>query len=52
MATGSRTDPASYITDFQKLRDEGKLNDEEYARLKKSIPQQLPKDIMEKKTDS
>ena len=29
---------ADFLTDFQKLRDEGKLNEEEYARLKKSIP--------------
>ena len=29
MALGGSSDPTSYITDFQKLRDEGKLNDEE-----------------------
>jgi len=27
-----------FLTDFQKLRDQGKLNDEEYKRLKQSIP--------------
>ena len=27
-----------FLTEFQKLRDEGKVNDEEYKRLKQSIP--------------
>ena len=45
MAMGSRSAPTDYITDFQKLRDEGKLNDEEYSRLQKSIPKQLPKEF-------
>ena len=48
MAMGSRSDPTSYITDFQKLRDEGKLNDEEYSRLKQSIPKQLPQELVGK----
>jgi len=48
---GNRSDPTSYITDFQKLRDEGKLNDEEYAALKQSIPKQLPKELTDKKTE-
>jgi hypothetical protein len=44
MAIGHREDPASYITEFQRLRDEGKLDDEEYSRLAKSIPKpQTPK---------
>lgn len=42
MALGSTShrvvDSAEFLTDFQKLRDEGKLNEEEYARLKQSIP--------------
>jgi hypothetical protein len=38
MATGKTVEPTSYIGDFQKLRDEGKLNDEEYTKLAKSIP--------------
>lgn len=29
---------ADFLTDFQKLRNEGKLNDEEFARLKQAIP--------------
>ena len=51
MAMGSGTNPVSHITDFQKLRDEGKLNDEEYAALKQSIPKQLPKELTDKKTE-
>ena len=51
MAMGNRSDPTSYITDFQKLRDEGKLNDEEYSRLKQSIPKQLPKELAGKETE-
>jgi len=51
MALGGRADPASYITDFQKLRDEGKLDDEEYARLKQSLPKQLPDELMGDKED-
>ena len=52
MAMGTRSDPTSYITDFQKLRDEGKLNDEEYSRLKQSIPKQLPKELAGKVTET
>ena len=52
MAMGNQSDTAySYITDFQKLRDEGKLDDEEYSRLKKSIPKQLPNELKVSKTD-
>ena len=29
---------ADFLNEFQKLRDEGKVNDEEYNRLKQSIP--------------
>jgi hypothetical protein len=41
MAMGKTVDPASYISDFQKLRDEGKLDEEEYARLAKAIPKDI-----------
>ena len=41
MALGGREDSASYITDFQRLRDEGKLDDEEYSRLTKAIPKDV-----------
>ena len=41
MALGGREDPASYITEFQRLRDEGKLDDEEYSRLTKAIPKDV-----------
>ena len=52
MALGSGSDPTSYITDFQKLRDEGKLDDEEYARLQQAIPKQLPDKLTGNKEDS
>ena len=38
MAMGHREDPTNYMTEFQKMRDEGKLDDEEYSRLARSIP--------------
>jgi hypothetical protein len=41
MALGRVEDPTSYITEFQRLRNEGKLDDEEYSRLAKAIPKQL-----------
>lgn len=40
MALGNSEDPTSYITEFQKLRNEGKLDEEEYSRLAKAIPKQ------------
>jgi len=40
MALGKVEDPTSYITEFQKLRNEGKLDNEEYSRLAKAIPKQ------------
>ena len=40
MALGKVEDPTSYMTEFQKLRNEGKLDDEEYSRLAKAIPKQ------------
>ncbi len=34
MATGGRpSEPTDYISDFRRLRDEGKLDDEEFKRL-------------------
>jgi len=32
MALGGSSDPTSYISDFERLREEGKLDDEEYSR--------------------
>lgn len=54
MALGRVEDPASYITDFQKLRNEGKLDEEEYSRLAKAIPKQTlsETDSQSKPTDS
>ena len=45
MALGKAPDPASYISDFQRLRDEGKVDDEEYAKLTQSIPKELAEDV-------
>ena len=42
MAIGGGEDPTSYISEFQRLRDEGKLDDEEYARLSQAIPKPTP----------
>ena len=41
MALGNTEDPAGYLTDFQRLRDEGKLDEEEYSRLSKAIPKEV-----------
>ena len=38
MALGKTEDPTSYISEFQRLRDEGKVDDEEYGRLAQAIP--------------
>ena len=43
MATGKSSEPADYISEFQKLRDEGKLDEEEFSRLAKSIPKAILK---------
>ena len=51
MATGKTVEPSSYISDFQRLRDEGKLDDEEYSRLAKSIPKTIPEDLKDKGVD-
>jgi len=32
------TESTDFLSEFQKLRDEGKVNDEEYKRVKQSIP--------------
>lgn len=50
MALGTNdSDPTSFISEFQKLRDEGQLDEEEYAKVKKTIPKQLPDELMGKK---
>jgi hypothetical protein len=51
MAMGKTADHASYISDFQKLRAEGKLNDTEYSMLAKSIPKVIPKNVNDERTD-
>ncbi len=52
MAMGGSPDPPSYIGDFERLREEGKLDDDEYSRLKKSIPKHLPEKLIGKKNDN
>jgi len=37
-AKGIIKEQADYLADFQKLKDEGKLDDEEFGRLKQAIP--------------
>ena len=38
MAIGGEANPTDFIGEFQKLRDEGKLDDDEFSRLAHSIP--------------
>lgn len=52
MALGSNEDPTSFISNFQKMRDEGMLEEDEYKRLKQSIPDQLPDELKGKKSDA
>lgn len=47
MAIGGEASPTDFISDFQKLRDEGKLDDDEFSRLAHSIP----KDSVSSKTE-
>ena len=51
MATGKTVELSNYISDFQKLRDEGKLNDAEYSKLAKSIPKTISNDLKEEGVD-
>ncbi|MFK7768337.1 MAG: hypothetical protein AB8B55_14030 [Mariniblastus sp.] len=46
MALGKAPDPSSYITEFQRLRDEGKVDEEEYAKLTQSIPKNMDPDFV------
>ena len=41
MALGGGIDSASDLPDFEQLRREGKLNEEEYKKLKESIPRNV-----------
>lgn len=41
MAIGGPVESVDYIAEFRQLRDEGKLDDEEYERLSKVIPTHL-----------
>lgn len=41
MALGSGSDSVNAVPDIERLRQEGKLNQEEYNRLKKAIPKNL-----------
>ena len=51
MATGKSLEPANYISEFQRLRDEGKLDEEEFSRLAKSIPKPIPESLKVKSVD-
>ena len=51
MALGKTDEPSSYISEFQKLRDEGKLDDEEYSKLAKAIPKVVPNNVGKNGTD-
>ena len=42
MAIGSTTGVNEDMNLFRKLREEGKLNDQEFADLKSSIPKEIP----------
>ena len=37
-AMGIVKEKADYLSDFQKLKDEGKVDEEEFGRLKQAIP--------------
>ena len=37
-AKGISHESTDYLSDFRKLKDEGKLDDEEFGRLKQAIP--------------
>ena len=37
-AKGGSQESTDYLSDFRKLKDEGKLDDEEFGRLKQAIP--------------
>jgi hypothetical protein len=51
MATGKSSEPSDYISEFQKFRDEGKLDEEEFSRLAKSIPKVIPEHIKDNPFD-
>ncbi len=51
MALGAAREPVSYISDFQRLRDEGKVDDEEYARLTRAIPKDDDSELVFKPDD-
>jgi len=48
---GISQDPSAFLTDFQKMRDEGKLDDEEFSQLKKTIPNQVPDETQGSRKD-
>ena len=39
-AKGLGSEPADYLSDFRKLKDEGKLDEEEFGKLKRVIPKE------------
>ena len=51
MAIGGESPPTDFIGEFQKLRDEGKLDDDEFSRLAHSIPKDPVSSKFEPKTD-
>lgn len=42
----------SHLTEFERLRAEGKLNDEEFQRLKKAVPQNIMPSVVPKTNQS
>jgi len=41
-ATGRGIETTDYLTEFEKLKEQGKLDEEEFSRLKSVIPRHIP----------
>lgn len=46
MAIGGSGDTVSHLTEFQRLHEEGKLDKEEYDRLKSTIPRNISESVL------
>ncbi len=46
MALGGGTETISHLTEFQRLHEAGKLNQDEYDRLKKTIPKNITASVV------
>lgn len=49
MATGQASNPTDFISDFQRMKAEGKLNEEEFKKLANAIPKDALLPEIEKK---